>query len=96
MVLLRLFVRRCVIALSALVLGPTFGDVCPAGSYCPEGTDEPIACPAGTFNPDLGGMALSDCLDCTGGFHCNTTGKVSTVTPQVRASTVTPQVRCRL
>lgn len=58
-----------------LLTGSDIGDVCPTGSYCPEGTDEPVECPAGTFNPDLGRMALSECLDCTGGFHCNTTGE---------------------
>lgn len=28
---------------------PTCTGVCPAGNYCPEGTVEPIPCPAGTY-----------------------------------------------
>lgn len=27
---------------------------CPAGFYCPEGTDEPLPCPPGTFGADKG------------------------------------------
>lgn len=27
---------------------------CIAGNYCPEGTDSPIVCPAGTFNAGTG------------------------------------------
>jgi len=29
-------------------------NICPRGSYCLEGTDEPEPCPAGTFSNDLG------------------------------------------
>ena len=29
-------------------------NICPQGSYCLEGTDEPEPCPAGTFSNDLG------------------------------------------
>ncbi|WAR11136.1 hypothetical protein MAR_036212 [Mya arenaria] len=28
---------------------PIVGDVCPIGHYCPEGTENPISCPAGTY-----------------------------------------------
>ena len=44
-------------------------------SYSP-GTDEPIECPIGTFRPSVLGMKVSDCQNCTGGKHCNTTGLV--------------------
>ena len=71
---------------SLYITGDAIGDICPSGSYCPEGTDEPIECPAGTFNPDMGRMSVSECLDCTGGYHCNTTGKAITVTLLVRLS----------
>jgi len=29
-------------------------NICPRGSYCLEGTDEPEPCPAGTFSNDSG------------------------------------------
>ena len=29
-------------------------NICPRGSYCLEGTDQPEPCPAGTFSNDLG------------------------------------------
>lgn len=29
-------------------------NICPRGSYCMEGTDEPEPCPAGTFSNVLG------------------------------------------
>jgi len=53
----------------------TDANKCPAGSYCPDGTDQPELCPQGTFNPDPARSAISQCLDCTGGYYCNTTGK---------------------
>lgn len=49
-------------------------DECPAGSYCPEQTAEPIACPQGTYNPVTLLTQESECLNCTAGFHCNETG----------------------
>ena len=58
-----------------LFSGDSIGDVCPTGSYCPEGTDEPIECPVGTYNPDEGRMNVTECLSCIGGSHCNSTGK---------------------
>jgi hypothetical protein len=30
------------------------GDMCPAGTYCPLGTELPIPCPAGTFTATAG------------------------------------------
>ena len=49
-------------------------DICPAGYYCLEGTAAPIACPEGTYSPNLGLTQESECLNCTGGFFCNDTG----------------------
>jgi len=49
-------------------------DQCPTGYYCPEQTAEPVPCPAGTFNPSLALQAENQCLNCTGGSHCNETG----------------------
>ena len=63
--------------ISANMTTPDIGilaNECPAGSYCGEGTDEPEECPAGTFNPAIGRMSISECLNCTGGYFCNETG----------------------
>jgi len=37
---------------------------CLIGHYCPEGSYEPIPCPAGTYASEEGGAALEDCLPC--------------------------------
>ena len=55
--------------------GNALADPCPPGSYCPEGTDEPIACPEGTYSPAYGLMTVAECLNCTGGYFCNETGR---------------------
>ena len=57
---------------------PTQGanaDVCPTGSYCPQGTADPAPCPQGTFNPTLQLHAENQCSNCTAGNYCNSTGK---------------------
>lgn len=38
------------------------GNLCPAGSYCPEGSGAPRRCPAGTFSNQTGASALTICL----------------------------------
>lgn len=43
---------------------------CPAGSYCPESSRTPIACPVGTYNPNANGIRVEQCLECTAGFYC--------------------------
>ena len=49
-------------------------DICPPGSYCPEGTDEPVPCPEGSYSPQEGLHWEYQCLNCTGGYFCNITG----------------------
>lgn len=44
------------------------GDLCPAGSFCPNGTSVPIPCPAGSFNPFSG--IPGPCSPCPAGFFC--------------------------
>lgn len=46
------------------------GGICPAGYYCPLGSDSPIACPPGTYNPSTLGQSLSNCLPCPAGKYC--------------------------
>nr|XP_006821767.1 PREDICTED: uncharacterized protein LOC100369099 [Saccoglossus kowalevskii] len=58
-------------------ISEVYGDTCPAGRYCPEGTYDPILCPIGTFLHDTGHDELSDCIDCTGGKYCDTQGQTN-------------------
>lgn len=51
----------------------TYGDLCAAGYYCPEGTTSMQACPLGTYYPSTGATAESDCLPCDPGYYCNDT-----------------------
>lgn len=39
-------------AIEANPISKVYGDICPAGSYCTNGTATPEACPEGTYNPD--------------------------------------------
>ena len=43
---------------------------CPAGNYCPEGVEMPIACPEHTLREIPGARALNDCLPCPAGYWC--------------------------
>jgi hypothetical protein len=47
----------------------TFGQ-CPKGFYCPEGSENPTPCPAGTYSNSWRVTALANCLPCAGGFYC--------------------------
>lgn len=51
---------------------------CPSGRYCPLNTSEPFNCSIGTFNPHKKAKCSSDCLPCTPGEFCNTTGLSAT------------------
>lgn len=48
--------------------------LCAAGHYCPEGTGNPLPCPAGTFLGSLGARTVSECQACPPGKYCNSTG----------------------
>lgn len=63
------------------------GYICPAGSYCPQGTSVEIPCPLGSFRAtdgatqewetDENGVQIGDgngCYRCTGGEQCNARG----------------------
>jgi hypothetical protein len=52
----------------------SFGDSCTAGHYCTNGTSVPIGCPAGTYSSSVGNRAVTDCIPCTPGYYCNSTG----------------------
>lgn len=52
---------------TATPINQTYGDVCPVATYCPNGTDVPIQCDAGTFNDKV---KQSECQNCTAGHYC--------------------------
>ncbi|XP_026169217.1 uncharacterized protein LOC113134191 [Mastacembelus armatus] len=43
---------------------------CPAGFFCPEGTEEAWLCPANTFRSSPGGASPQDCLPCPSKYWC--------------------------
>ena len=53
------------------------GGICPAGHYCPLGSDSPIACPPGTYNPATAGENDGACLPCPAGKFCLNAGETS-------------------
>ncbi|KAG2929556.1 hypothetical protein PC114_g2752 [Phytophthora cactorum] len=55
-------------------MGQSYGYVCPAASYCPDGTGSAIPCPVGSFRAGAGGTSLVSCSLCPGGKHCSSTG----------------------
>lgn len=60
--------------------------LCPVGYYCEKGSFAPVACPPGTFRPNLGAKEKGNgvsynptlrskpavCFKCVGGFYCET------------------------
>lgn len=56
--------------------GLTAGDAgpCPVGHYCPQQTQEPIQCPAGTFNNETMLIAEASCQQCLPGYYCDVPG----------------------
>ena len=50
------------------------GDVCPQGHFCPLGSSAPLSCPVGTFLPTTGSSSQADCIACSAGYYCNSTG----------------------
>ncbi|KAF7668979.1 hypothetical protein LDENG_00271770 [Lucifuga dentata] len=47
-----------------------YGDVCPTGHFCLEGSGAPKPCPVGTFLPETGASSLSRCHPCPPGKYC--------------------------
>ncbi|XP_070551431.1 multiple epidermal growth factor-like domains protein 6 [Ptychodera flava] len=52
----------------------SYGDICPSGNFCPEGSSQPTPCDAGTYQPYIARSNESDCLQCSPGKFCNGTG----------------------
>ncbi len=77
---------RCLTALSTTghfcSLGSTesspvsqpYGDVCPTGYFCPQGSGSPKPCPVGSFLPEPGASSPSHCHPCPPGKYCLSPG----------------------
>ncbi|KAM3922961.1 uncharacterized protein RB166_012036 [Leptodactylus fuscus] len=50
------------------------GNICPPGTFCPNGSHHPQLCPAGTFSADYCLGSVSDCKPCPPGLYCNGSG----------------------
>lgn len=49
--------------------------ICPIGKYCVSGSETPVQCPVGTYNPVLGGTSTAThCLACPPGKYCSQKG----------------------
>ena len=53
------------------------GDICPMGAYCPEGSDSPMLCAAGTYNPVSGASDSAACVNCDAGMFCTVSGSAT-------------------
>lgn len=51
-----------------------YGDVCPMGHFCPQGSGSPRSCPVGSFLPEPGASSPSHCHPCPPGKYCLTAG----------------------
>ncbi|XP_032305021.1 zonadhesin-like isoform X2 [Coturnix japonica] len=49
-------------------------DICPAGHYCPNGTENPMPCPPGSFSAVRGLQAEEQCQPCPAGRYCSRAG----------------------
>jgi hypothetical protein len=55
-------------ASSSAPVDGTTGNICPKGSYCPQGSSTHYFCPNTTFTDYKGAAA---CQDCLAGYYCN-------------------------
>uniref|UniRef100_A0A3Q3IVN5 Uncharacterized protein n=1 Tax=Monopterus albus TaxID=43700 RepID=A0A3Q3IVN5_MONAL len=47
-----------------------YGDVCPMGHYCPQGSQLPKPCPVGSYLPEPGASSPFHCRPCPPGKYC--------------------------
>ncbi|RUS80927.1 hypothetical protein EGW08_011308, partial [Elysia chlorotica] len=59
---------------TTIPVGMSFGDVCPLGEYCPEGSPEGTHCPNGTYSNVTGLHSESQCISCDPGRVCSGSG----------------------
>ena len=65
------------------ILANTDCKTCPAGYYCTSGTDAPVPCQPGTYNPSPGKGIPTDCIQCKSGMACP---KLALTAPSVMCS----------
>ncbi|XP_063797929.1 scavenger receptor class F member 1-like [Pseudophryne corroboree] len=53
------------------------GDICPPGTFCPNGSHHPQLCPSGTFSADYSLGSVSECKACPTGYYCQGPGITS-------------------
>jgi hypothetical protein len=53
-----------------------YGEICPAGYYCPEGSYEATPCGVGYYNAFKGGKSEEDCIVCPENTYNDLTGQV--------------------
>ncbi|XP_046718698.1 zonadhesin isoform X3 [Silurus meridionalis] len=53
-----------------------YGDICPAGYYCPKKSSAPLPCPAGYFQQDKGASSYMACSLCPPGMYCPALGSI--------------------
>ena len=51
--------------------------ICPAGSYCPEGSTANVPCPTGTYSTRVGQTSPESCTLCPAGTYCVSGGSTS-------------------
>jgi len=51
-----------------------YGDICPAGYYCPEQSSAPLPCPVGFILQDKGATSSNDCSPCPPRRYCTAPG----------------------
>ncbi|KAM8989363.1 uncharacterized protein PRD47_016786 [Ara ararauna] len=55
-------------------LGLPGNDICPAGHFCPSGTEYPVPCPPGSLSSMVGLEAEGQCQPCPAGRYCSGAG----------------------
>ena len=62
---------------TSVALGVVIPEICPPGSYCPEGTGskKQYLCPKGTFSNESGLVEQDQCISCLAGQFCGDEGK---------------------
>ena len=55
------------------------GEICPAGTFCGNGSYTPSKCARGTFNPEAGKSSIESCAQCPRNSFNNVTGQAACV-----------------
>jgi hypothetical protein len=61
------------------------GDLCPKGHYCPRGTETPLLCAAGTYEPRVGS---EECQVCPAGYYCTGADPYASITLTINGEVI--------